>query len=200
MDTAEDSVCFFNCGVGSFSVGTLTCDPSTNQWVPSDGAICLPGNGSGVGDPEIVLPDGDCLGGTPENPSDYSANVIAGPNLFTLAISGSNFDPQVTHNISRLERSRCAPNLAFWHSHSLMALSACVATAGGFHRGHRARRLREPVMQSGLRTFYGLANARTLWARSYNHVDLSTERCVIQCVIADWCNLPCNAVGGYAPL
>lgn len=95
VDTAEGSVCFFNCGVGFFSVGTLTCDPSLNQWTPSDDAICLPGNGSGVGDPEIVLPDGDCLGGTPETSSDYSANVIPGPNLFTLAISGSNFDPQV---------------------------------------------------------------------------------------------------------
>lgn len=108
-DTAEGSVCFFNCGVGFFSTGTITCDSSTNQWIGSSDAICLPGNGSGVGDPDVVPPDlGDCDGGTPESSNDYSANVIAGPNLFTLAINGSNFDPQVPDHVPR-ERSHVRP-------------------------------------------------------------------------------------------
>ena len=44
--------CFFNCNRGFFSTGKITCDPTTNQWVPSENAACHPGTGTGGGTPE----------------------------------------------------------------------------------------------------------------------------------------------------
>jgi hypothetical protein len=56
VNTAQGAECLFNCVTGQFSMGTITCDPATNTWIPSANATCQPGNGTGTGDPERVPP------------------------------------------------------------------------------------------------------------------------------------------------